>query len=249
VATPVLGIAGSAIGGALLPSGLSLFGSTLTGTALGGAAASIGGAVVDQALLGPLAGASGLSSLQAGPRLADLKLGTSSEGTPIPRVYGRARIPGQLIWATHFKEEKHKVRRQSGAGKNAGLAPDPSGSVEYRYYANVAYALCEGPIHGISQIWADGKKVKQKGLHFTVYRGTEEQEPDPFIVSKEGAGKVPAYRGTAYVVFKEWPLQAYGNRLPVVNFEVVRAFDPFEEQIRAVTVIPGAGEFVYDPQP
>jgi hypothetical protein len=84
MATLMLGIAGSAIGGAVLPSGLTLFGSTLTGAAIGGAAASIGGAFVDQALLGPLAGATGLTSLQAGPRLSDVKLGTSSEGTPKP---------------------------------------------------------------------------------------------------------------------------------------------------------------------
>ena len=250
MATLVLGIAGSALGGALLPSGLTLFGSTLTGSAIGGAAASIGGAFVDQALLGPLAGATGLNSLQAGPRLSDVKLGTSSEGTPIPRVYGRVRIPGQLIWATRFKEEKRKVKQaNAGGGKNTGITADQSGAVEYRYYANVAYALCEGPILGISQIWADGKKLKQKKLHFDVHLGTEDQEPNAFMVSKEGAGTVPAYRGVAYVVFKEWPLEAFGNRLPVVNFEVIRAFDPFEEQVRAVTVIPGAGEFIYDPEP
>ncbi len=250
MATLVLGIAGSAAGGALLPSGLTMFGSTLTGAAIGGAAASIGGAFVDQALLGPLAGATGLTSLQAGPRLSDVKLGTSSEGTPIPRVYGRVRIPGQLIWATRFKEEKRKVKQaNAGGGKNVGITADQSGAVEYRYYANVAYALCEGPILGVTQIWADGKKLKQKKVNFTVHLGTEDQEPDAFIESKEGAGKVPAYRGVAYIVFKEWPLEAFGNRLPVVNFEVIRAFDPFEEQVRAVTVIPGAGEFIYDPEP
>ncbi len=84
MATLVLGIAGQAIGGALLPGGLSLLGSTLTGAAIGGAAGALGGAFVDQALLGPLVGASGHSGLQAGPRLSELRLGSSSEGTPIP---------------------------------------------------------------------------------------------------------------------------------------------------------------------
>ncbi len=68
MATLVLGIAGQAIGGALLPGGLSLLGSTLTGSAIGGAAGALAGAFVDQALLGPLAAASGASSLHAGPR-------------------------------------------------------------------------------------------------------------------------------------------------------------------------------------
>ena len=62
MATLVLGIAGSAIGGALLPGGLSLFGTALTGSAIGSTLATIGGAFVDQALLGPLAGATGQTS-------------------------------------------------------------------------------------------------------------------------------------------------------------------------------------------
>ena len=43
MATLVLGTVGSAVGGALLPGGLSLFGATITGAALGGAVGSLGG--------------------------------------------------------------------------------------------------------------------------------------------------------------------------------------------------------------
>ena len=46
MATLVLGIAGSAIGGALLPSGLSVLGSALTGSAIGGAVGAIGGLLI-----------------------------------------------------------------------------------------------------------------------------------------------------------------------------------------------------------
>jgi hypothetical protein len=131
MATLVLGIAGSALGGALLPSGLTLFGSTLTGAAIGGAAASIGGAFVDQALLGPLAGATGLTSLQAGPRLSDVKLGTSSEGTPIPRVYGRVRIPGQIPGAGDLRRPWprrawRQGRRRQGAGGRQEMTGSPA---------------------------------------------------------------------------------------------------------------------------
>ena len=82
MATLVLGIAGSAIGSAVVPGGLSLFGATLTGKMIGGAVGAVAGSVVDQTLLGPLASATGQASVPAGPRLTDLKLGTSSEGTP-----------------------------------------------------------------------------------------------------------------------------------------------------------------------
>ena len=79
MATLVLGAVGSAIGGALIPGGLSLFGTAITGAAIGGAVGSIAGGFVDQALLGPLAGSSGQTHIAQGPRLFDLKLGASSE--------------------------------------------------------------------------------------------------------------------------------------------------------------------------
>ena len=94
MATLVLGAVGSAVGGALVPGGL--FGTAITGAAIGSAAGAIAGGLVDQALFSPLANASGQTAAAQGPRLSTLKLGTSSEGTVLPRVYGRARLPGEL---------------------------------------------------------------------------------------------------------------------------------------------------------
>ena len=39
-----------------------------------------------------------------GPRLADLDVMASTEGAPVARVYGRARLSGQVIWATQLEE-------------------------------------------------------------------------------------------------------------------------------------------------
>jgi hypothetical protein len=254
MATLVLGIAGSAVAGALLPGGLSLLGTPLSGAAIGSTLATIGGAFIDQALLGPLAGASGQTSVPQGPRVTDLKLGTSSEGTALPRVYGRARLAGQLIWATRFKEKKEKVKTQTaGGGKNVGGSAAASGSgkdaktIVYTYFANVAYAICEGPIDRIGTIWADGKKLKKNKFEFDIHLGAEDEPVESFIANKEG-DEVPAYRGTAYVVFKNMALESFGNRLPQLNFEVFREFDGFEEIVRAVTLIPAMGEFAYAPE-
>ncbi|UZF92795.1 glycoside hydrolase/phage tail family protein [Bosea sp. NBC_00550] len=81
-----------------------------------------------------------------------------------------------------------------------------------------------------------------------VHHGHETQEPDPLIVAKE-AGEAPAYRGLAYVVFERFPLAGYGNRVPQFDFEVVRAVEGLGGMIRAISLIPGAGEFVYDIRP
>jgi hypothetical protein len=44
-------------------------------------------------------------------------------------------------------------------------------------------------------------------------------------------------------------LAPFGNRIPQLSFEVHRAVDTFEAQVRAVTLIPGAGEFAYADEP
>ncbi len=120
-------------------------------------------------------------------------------------------------------------------------------SVEYRYYANAAYAICEGEITRVGRIWADGKELDQSDYTIRVYRGDEDQTADGLIAGKEGGSdETPAYRGTAYIVFENMPLANFGNRLPQLNFEVFRAVDDFETLVRAVTLIPSAGEFVYE---
>jgi Gene Transfer Agent (GTA)-like protein len=260
MATLVLGAVGSAVGGALLPGGVSLLGTALSGAAIGGALGSIAGSFVDQALLGPLAGSSGQTRIEQGPRLFDLKLSGSSEGAPIPRLYGRARLPGQLIWATRFKEEVIVTTQTTGGGETKGgknvFDYSSSGTqgksetvqtVEYRYFANAAYAICEGPITRVGRIWADGKELDQSDYTIRVHRGDEDQNADSLITSKEGGSdNAPAYRGTAYVVFDNMALARFGNRLPQLNFEVFRAVDDFERIIKAVNLIPSAGEFVYE---
>ena len=220
MATLVLQAAGAAIGG--------LFGPV--GAILGGAVGAIAGYAVDQTLFG--------KSVE-GPRLSDLSVQRSEEGTPIPRVYGRARLAGQVIWATRFQE----VKQEEDGGKGG-----PS-VTSYSYYANFAVAFAEGPIARLGRVWADGELIDMADVHHRFYRGTEDQPADSLIEAKQGAIGTPAYRGTAMVVFQRLPVGDYGNRLPQLAFEVFRPVGGVEEQIRAVVIIPGASEFGYDPLP
>ena len=64
-----------------------------------------------------------------------------------------------------------------------------------------------------------------------VYSGSETQEPDPLIEAKQGTGNAPAYRGTAYVVFERFAADNYGNRIPQLQFEVLRPVDALRAQI------------------
>ncbi|MEN6541993.1 glycoside hydrolase/phage tail family protein [Parvibaculum sp.] len=233
MATLLLSTAGSALGSAFLPGGLSFLGATVSGAALGGAIGAGLGSYVDQQLFGSTVANS------EGPRLSDLQVLSSTEGAPVPRLYGRARLGGQLIWATNYKE--HKSTESTG-GKGGGGASVTS----YSYTVSFAVALCEGPITRIGRVWADGNAMTLEDVTWRLHKGDGAQMPDPTIEAVEGTGNAPAYRGVAYIVFEDLPLADYGNRIPQLSFEVFRSLSDVEEAVRAVTIIPGAGEFVYD---
>ncbi|HAH08681.1 MAG TPA: hypothetical protein DCL48_01125, partial [Alphaproteobacteria bacterium] len=232
MATLLLGTVGAAIGGALLPSGLSVLGATVTGAAIGGAIGSLAGSYADAQLFGRRTSVSG-------PRLSDLQVQTSSEGAPIPRVWGRARLAGQIIWAAKFKETQ--------STQEAGKGTSTTTVTSYSYTASFAVGLCDGEITRIGRIWADGRPLDRNGLTIRIYRGTEDQLPDSLIEAVEGTGNVPAYRGLAYLVFENLPLETFGNRVPQLQFEVIRRAKnaSLETKIKAVNIIPGSGEFAY----
>ncbi|MFN3576341.1 MAG: glycoside hydrolase TIM-barrel-like domain-containing protein, partial [Tabrizicola sp.] len=234
MATLVLGAVGSAIGGAF---GGAILG--FSGAVIGGFIGSTIGSVVDSWIVSSLAPAQKIE----GQRLDSLRITSATEGAIIPRLYGRMRIGGNIIWATDFREETRTTTQGGGKGGGGKVR-----TTEYLYYASFAVALCEGPITGIGRIWADGKPLDMTGITWRWYPGNETQTADPFISAKMGAASTPAYRGTAYVVFEELALSTYGNRLPQLSFEVFRPLadpDTAEGLVKAVTMIPASGEFTY----
>ena len=235
MATLVLGAVGTAIGGAF---GGAILG--FSGAAIGGFIGSTVGSVVDSWIVSSLAPAQRIE----GARLDTLRITSATEGAVIPRLYGRMRIGGNIIWATDFREETKTTTQGGGKGGGGGKVK----TTEYLYYASFAVALCEGPITGIGRVWADGKAMDMTGVTWRWYSGDEAQTADPFIAAKMGAANTPAYRGTAYVVFEDLALATFGNRLPQLSFEVFRPLadpDTAEGLTQAVTLIPASGEFTY----
>ena len=226
MATLVLQGAGAALG--------SQFGPI--GAAVGRAAGALVGNTIDRSLFAE-------DRLVQGSRLTDLQVQESREGAPIPRVFGRARLSGQVIWATEFEEV---TTDEELGGKGSGPTTTTR---NFSYFGNFAVALCEGEISRVGRIWADGELLDTNALTMRIYLGDEQQEPDSLISAKQGLDKAPAYRGTAYVVFERMPLANYGNRLPQLSFEVVRGVGELETQIKAIQLIPGASEFIYDTNP
>ncbi len=181
-----------------------------------------------------------------GPRLEQFHLLTSQDGAPMARIFGRARLAGEVIWASRITETRTEDRV---SGKGGGPT-----QTDYIYTINFAIGLCEGEISGIGQIWANGEILRGNDLNYRIHHGGEGQEPDPLIAEIE-SGDVPAFGGTAYIVFEDFPLDDYGARLPQINVEVFRApkrgddAPRLEDIITGVCMIPGSGEFTYATDP
>ena len=204
------------------------------------AAATFAAGAIDSLIFGPQRRKS------PGAVAGAIQIMTSTEGAPIQRVYGRTRLAGQVIWAAKFKAS---VVETSSGGKGA-RASAAGGGAQYKYSLSFAVGLCEGVIDGIGRVWADGKSFDLSGVTARVYTGAEDQAPDPLIEAIEGAGAVPGFRGLAYIVFEDLPLERLGNRVPQFSFEVMhslRTEDPaaLENVIEAACLIPASGEFAY----
>ena len=180
------------------------------GGPLGGAIGALIGQKLDSRLLGGAA--------RKGPRLGDLSVQGSRYGSAIPAIYGRMRVAGTIIWATDLEE--------SEAVTGAKGQPD---RVTYSYKANLAVALSSRVTGAIGRIWADGKllrgaagDLKVAGV-MRVLDGGEEQDVDPLMASIDGA--VPAYRDYLMVVFEGLELAQFGNRIPLLTFEILAGDD------------------------
>ncbi len=241
MATLALAAVGAAVGSTLLPAGFTVLGATLSGAAIGAQIGAFAGSYVDQSLFGAMGGGQNIK----GPRLADLHVTASTEGAPIPRVYGHARLGGQVIWADEI-EEVSKTRSAGGGGK--GIGGGGPKTTTYSYFASFAVAVAEGTVSGIGKVWADGEELDLSKLTYRVYVGSETQHADDYIAAKLGVARAPAFRGVAYIMFERMPLADYGNRIPQLSFEVFRDVDDFADDVRAIVLIPGSGEFVYAPE-
>ncbi len=180
-----------------------------------------------------------------GARLEELHVLSSTDGAPMPIVYGRVRLGGQVIWADQPIE--HQINRRAGGKGGPRIS-------ERKYTLSLAIGLCEGEIDGIGRIWADGAAFEGTLTSMRVYTGSETQLPDPLIETKESSLNTPAFRGLAYVVFEDLSLEEFGNRIPQFSFEVFRTPKVLgtvnvEEQIKGVSLIPGSGEFIYATEP
>src|SRR5690348_18474830 len=89
------------------------------------------------------------------PQLSGIQIQSSVYGKVIPLVYGRTRLAPNLVWYGDFVQTGGGGTGGKGGGKGGGGGKSGGGTARPQYQAAVALALCEGPITGVGQVWAD----------------------------------------------------------------------------------------------
>jgi hypothetical protein len=135
-------------------------------------------------------------------------------GKPVPKLWGRTRVKGGLIWAGVPTIDAKGVLRASFAVAFGQPAPDGNNSRIVRLW--IAGALAYDGTGG-SDI------TKLTGLKFKLYDGNETQQPDATITADKG-DLTPAFRGMIYAVLTDLDLANYSGQIPDVEADVAQDF-------------------------
>ncbi|MDO4693661.1 MAG: phage tail protein [Eikenella sp.] len=150
-------------------------------------------------------------------RILSLQVQQSSQGVTLPVVYGRTRVPGNLVWYGDFAAIEHKtITRQGGKGGGGVRQVD----IQYTYEAAVMMALCEGEIKGIVNVWRDKEKFAGLApLRLNLASGSRNQPVWSHLQQEKHQAQAISYSDTAYVYSPNYELtksaQIYNH-----NFEV-----------------------------
>lgn len=174
-----------------------------------------------------------------GPRLTDFNVQNSEYGVFRTKTWGRGRVATNVIWMDDVREKKINIKAKKFFWK-------VTVGTRFEYYATWAVALGEGPISGVTRIWANNKLIYDEtenatwetrtegrslvsrgaddaagnGVRF--YLGSDTQEVDSLIEAEEGVGDTTSFRNTPYIVFNGMNLTVkYGNAIPQISVEVV----------------------------
>lgn len=134
--------------------------------------------------------------------LAGFNVQSSVYGKPVPLLYGRNRLAGNLIDYDDFKAIPHTTSSSSSGGKGGGGVT--STNTSYTYQTSFLLGLCEGPVQSINAFWLD-KEYHANANVFTKFLGSYSQTAWATWTSKHPT-KALAYRGLAYTAAADYDL-------------------------------------------
>ncbi len=132
-----------------------------------------------------------------------LHYNTSQQGSVIPLIYGTTRQSVNLVDFGDYRGPKGakgktgslpvsgtQSRSAKGGSSKSGKKANPNYSVD------VMFAVCQGPINGIGNVFSSAGVADFGGLPLNFYSGADGQAADPTFVS---LGHAVGYSGTAMV--------------------------------------------------
>jgi len=231
MASLVLSAAGSGIASYAAGGSSTVVFAGLTASQLGAVVGAAVGSVIDQLVIFPaLFGDSGdnlSQNVTIGAMAGNITMPSANYSTPIPIIGGidRVRLAGSLIYASSIREEVLQAAQTSVSKRSGGKGGGGSSKVKtttyvkkYEYFGSFSFMYCEGEVI-YAEIYANGKLLSADYVNeaITEHTGTDAQIPDSIIEGEYGAGNAPAYRGRAYVTFRDVNLDPFGNRIPEVS--------------------------------
>jgi hypothetical protein len=180
-------------------------------------------------------------------KLQDRTYSGSSYNVPIPRVWGKAKVGGNVFWLKTDSDGNYLsdvVTTESVGGSKLSRGQEVT---THNYYATAAVLFCQATLFMpdptvtgfgtlvnrnpvIKRIWASGNElvydatvtpiVDKFGIASSIHGGSETQTADGTIAAAMIAGETPSYRGTCYAVFPSINVNEYGKTLPQLSAEV-----------------------------
>jgi len=153
--------------------------------------------------------------------VSGIQLQSSAQGLPIPLVFGTTKIAPNLIWYGDFLATAQQS--SAGAGGKGGVGgggggKGGGGSTQYVYQAAFAFALCDGPIQAIGNLYVNKQVVSLASLGYSAFLGGYSQTAWGYLSSNH-PNEALNYRGTAYIAN---PAYQMGNspQIPNHNAEI-----------------------------
>jgi len=143
-----------------------------------------------------------------------LNVGTSQFDLPVPIFWGQRRLTTNAIWFNNFTKQP-----ANGKGKGGGAKAQQA----YDYHAALILGLCEGPIDGVVNIWANGSTTTTttlSALNMIFAAGTTSEGVWSYLTTNYPAQAI-AYRLTALVASQRIDLGDSAT-IPDNDFEVTR---------------------------
>lgn len=134
----------------------------------------------------------------------------AKEGMAVPIVYGRVRIPGNIIWWGNLVTIP--IESDSGGGKGGGGGD--STVTGYQYYADVWQAICMGKVSQIKTYVSD----KDESVNAASITFNDGMQPD-FPPNIPNASKL---KGVAHIYIASWYMGDNASTMPTIHFVVER---------------------------